>query len=39
VQNAYNAFKYLAKFKIIDANDAVLVELQAIAKAHGWDKH
>jgi hypothetical protein len=39
VQSMNNALKYLAKFKIIEANDPALVEVQAIAKANGWDKH
>ena len=40
IKRLYNAFRYLAKFKIIDAKDPALVELHAIAKEHGLDnKH
>jgi hypothetical protein len=38
VQSAWNAFKYLAKFKIVAADDPALVEITAIVKANGWDK-
>ncbi|MBI5832203.1 MAG: DUF1080 domain-containing protein [Armatimonadetes bacterium] len=38
VRSAFFAFAYLAKFKLIDAADPALVELQAIVKAHAWDK-
>jgi len=38
VKRISHAFQYLAKFKIIDANDAAWLEIASFAKAHGWEK-
>lgn len=38
VRSALFACQYLARFKVLDNTDPALVELLAIAKAHGWDK-
>lgn len=38
VKGVFKAFQYLAKFKIINANDAAWTEIASIVKAHGWEK-
>ena len=37
-KNVFKAFQYLAKFKVIEANDAAWMEIATTAKAHGWEK-
>ena len=39
VKRVFTALQYLAQAKVIDSNDASRVELEAIVKAHEWDKH
>jgi hypothetical protein len=38
VKRVFKAFQYLAKFKIIDADDTAWLEIASITKAHGWEK-